>query len=610
VVLRTESFARPKRGASAARVEALEVRRLMAAGTTELRVEVGGGGSSYIDGAGALWAADHGFSGGEASAIEFPVAGTADKRLYYTFRRNEFTYALPATNGDYTLRLLFADPIYTTAGKRKFHVAAEGARVLSDFDVAGNGGGKAAIARSFDVTIADGSLNLAFAKGSVGNPIVSGIELLPAGPAEPEPEPAEPPAAPADLTATVAAGPSVQLRWTDASDDETKFRIERAVGAGAPFADYAEVVRDATSFTDTAVPAGATYVYRVSAVNAAGSSDPSDTASAMVAASPNPGPGPTPGPGLTWTTSTAAPAARVEPAGIQVGNKLYVWGGFTGRVSYEVQTRFDVFDLASQTWSTRKASPAPQTHAALATDGRYIYAAGGQYGGGIPGKPSKDVWRYDTTSDTWSSSVIPDLPESRYGGAMGLIDNRLYFFAGDKADRTTVSHKMWSLNLANPQAGWSGRRSLPNGLSGDHIASAVVDGKLYAVGGEHGHAATEDDDAPYIQHKYLLEYNPATDAWTRKADLIAALSHAEASTLVVNGKIVVLGGQVDDEKTTAAVRVYDPAANRWSSLTSLPERRKGGAAGYLNGKLIFTGGQRDGDWHVSKTTWAGTLTGL
>src|SRR5688572_26467336 len=98
-------------GTLRASVETLEPRRLMAAGTSELRVEVGGG-STFTDSAGETWAADRGFTGGVVSTVEFPVSGTADKKLYYTFRRNEFTYALPATNGDYTLRLLFADPVY------------------------------------------------------------------------------------------------------------------------------------------------------------------------------------------------------------------------------------------------------------------------------------------------------------------------------------------------------------------------------------------------------------------------------------------------------------------------------------------------------------------
>lgn len=115
---------------------------------------------------------------------------------------------------------------------------------------------------------------------------------------------------------------------------------------------------------------------------------------------------------------------------------------------------------------------------------------------------------------------------------------------------------------------------------------------------------------PAQVHAYPMEHNPATNVWTRKADLPQASSHMGSATLVVNGKIVALGGQIDDIKVTAAVRSYNPTTNAWSSPASLPERRKGGVAGYYNGKLFYTGGQRDGDELVSTATWIGTLAGL
>lgn len=319
-------------------------------------------------------------------------------------------------------------------------------------------------------------------------------------------------------------------------------------------------------------------------------------------------PGVEPGGSIAWAAGPDAPVPRVEAGGIQVGNSLYIWGGFKGG-GYAVHDRLDVFDMASQTWSTRRPSPAPATHAAVATDGRFIYAAGGQYGGGIPGTPSADVWTYDTLTDTWSSS-LPDLPEARYGGGLSFLDNQLYFFGGNRPDRTTVAHDLWVLDLANVDFGWRSFAPLPAGLAGDHAGAAVLDGKIYAVGGEHGHAAQKNDGAPYIQHSMVMMYDPLNDVWTRKADLPQASSHAEAGTMVINGKIAVFGGQIDDIKVTPAVRAYDPVTDRWSLLTSLPEKRKGGVAGYLNGQVFYTGGQRDGDFRVSTDTWFGPLTGL
>lgn len=409
--------------------------------------------------------------------------------------------------------------------------------------------------------------------------------------------PASTPPKPTNLKAA-ASGGAVQLTWTDRSKSELGFRIERK-SAGGSYQQIATAPTDATSFLDTSVSANVTYTYRVRAFNQVGPSGSSNEASAKVRAG-------TSGPSIAWADGPAGPVARVEPGGIQVGSKLFIFGGYRPG-DFGIHTRLDVFDMASQTWSTRGYYPAPQTHAAMATDGRYVYMAGGQYGGGIPGTPSNELWRYDTVSDAWER--LPPLPDYRYGGTMQYLNGKLYFFGGNPRDRVAVAADLWVLDLGDAWAGWSARTPLP--LAGDHISSAVIAGKIYAVGGEEGHAATLDQrDALYIQHPYLLEYDPAADRWTRKADLPFASSHAEASTIVVNNKIVVLGGQIDGIQTTAGVRSYDPQTNRWSTLTRLPDERKGTVAGYYNGKIYVTGGQRDGDWTIYANTWVGTVQGL
>lgn len=328
------------------------------------------------------------------------------------------------------------------------------------------------------------------------------------------------------------------------------------------------------------------------------------------------GPATTPAPASAQTTGWSdtgadAPIRRVEPGATQVGSRLYVIGGFINQ-DLDSTRRFDVLDLTTMQWSQLPDPPAgvPETHGAWAHDdaGASFFIAGGQIGGSIPGVATNAVWRYDVAAGSWSS--LPTLPEARYGGAMSYLDGKLYFFGGDHPDRVTISNKLWVLDLANLRAGWADKASLP--LGGDHIGTAVIGGKIYAVGGEHDHSALPHDDAQYIQHNYLLAYDPATDTWARKADLPKGSSHCEATTLSVNGKIVVLGGQIAERHITDTVRVYDPMTDSWAFLAPLPDARKGGAAAYFNGSLYFTNGQNDPDeGHViSRTTWVGVAPGL
>ena len=89
------------------------------------------------------------------------------------------TFSAAVANGTYTLRLLMADPHYTTAGQRVFDVYAEGAKVLADMDIAKEVGNSTALVKTITVTVLDGKLDLAF-KSTVDNATISGIELTPA----------------------------------------------------------------------------------------------------------------------------------------------------------------------------------------------------------------------------------------------------------------------------------------------------------------------------------------------------------------------------------------------------------------------------------------------
>src|SRR5262245_54885436 len=74
---------------------------------------------------------------------------------------------------------------------------------------------------------------------------------------------------PVGLQATSPTANRVDLTWTDASDAEHGFKIERAPDAsGAPgtFQEIGFAPADATGYVDRAMPASGTYWYRVRAV--------------------------------------------------------------------------------------------------------------------------------------------------------------------------------------------------------------------------------------------------------------------------------------------------------------------------------------------------------
>jgi Fibronectin type III domain. len=87
--------------------------------------------------------------------------------------------------------------------------------------------------------------------------------------------------APSNLIATAVSSSEIDLSWTDNSDNETEFKIERSTDAGVTFTEIATVGADVTTYPDTGLTPLTTYSYRVRASNSAGDSAYSNTATAV-----------------------------------------------------------------------------------------------------------------------------------------------------------------------------------------------------------------------------------------------------------------------------------------------------------------------------------------
>lgn len=110
-------------------------------------------------------------------------------------------------------------------------------------------------------------------------------------PPPPVPPPPPPPiAAPTTLTATATSATQVDLTWTDASNNEDGFKVERCSGAGCTtFAEVGSTAANTATFSNTGLTAATAYSYRVRAFHATANSDYSNTISATTAAATAPG---------------------------------------------------------------------------------------------------------------------------------------------------------------------------------------------------------------------------------------------------------------------------------------------------------------------------------
>ncbi|MDH5445566.1 MAG: fibronectin type III domain-containing protein [Gammaproteobacteria bacterium] len=82
-----------------------------------------------------------------------------------------------------------------------------------------------------------------------------------------------PPSEPTSLIAVYAYINSVTLSWSDNSDNETGFKVQRSTTSeSGPFTTISTQAADSEGYTDTTVSAGTTYYYRIAAYNDGGNS--------------------------------------------------------------------------------------------------------------------------------------------------------------------------------------------------------------------------------------------------------------------------------------------------------------------------------------------------
>ena len=105
-----------------------------------------------------------------------------------------------------------------------------------------------------------------------------------------------------------------------------------------------------------------------------------------------------------------------------------------------------------------------------------------------------------------------------------------------------------------------------------------LDGKIYAMGG-YGIAIGVLDTVEI--------YDPQANSWQRVASMPRGL-YGHAAT-AMGGKIYVTGGVIQGSLMNS-VCVYDPQADAWTQLASMSVARRAHASAAVGGKLYIFGG--------------------
>ncbi len=186
-------------------------------------------------------------------------------------------------------------------------------------------------------------------------------------------------------------------------------------------------------------------------------------------------------------------------------------------------------------------------------------------------------------------SVKAPIPTPRYGLAVGVVNGVLYAVGGDRGRGPAVTDRYLTLVEAyNPATNsWTTKAPMPTGRWG--LAVGVVKGTLFAVGGV-------GRPPPGLRQMSVVlstveAYDPITNSWATKAPMPTPRSYLTVG--VVNGILYALGGarspypQVGD--ILSSVEAYDPSTNAWTTTAPIPTMRHNFHVGVVNEIMYLLG---------------------
>jgi N-acetylneuraminic acid mutarotase len=225
----------------------------------------------------------------------------------------------------------------------------------------------------------------------------------------------------------------------------------------------------------------------------------------------------------SWTQLASAGSNRQEVSFTEAGGKLYLFGGSTTE-------RQQAYTPATNAWADTAAPPnvpGKLDHVQGVTVGSRIF-----YIGGLTAWPSPDIGTvqiYDTVKNEWSTGA--GMGERRRGaGGVATYNGKIYY-AGGIHDGQAVN---W-LDEYDPNANtWRRLPDMPTAR--DHFAAAVLDGKLWAIGGRGGPNAINSPTG------VNQAYDFATGTWsTGHAPLPTPRGGFAAAAL--GCEIIIIGGE-------------------------------------------------------------------
>ena len=195
-----------------------------------------------------------------------------------------------------------------------------------------------------------------------------------------------------------------------------------------------------------------------------------------------------------------------------------------------------------------------------------------------------------TAQITWQE--LPAMPEPVTNNAVtsAIVNGstHIFSFTGMDTTKSCGQAHLRSYMYNTETANWTKIADVPYALGGVVAAGAsTIKNEIYVLGGYHIR-----DNCTEVSSRAVHRYNPATDDYTKLADLpIAIDDHVQA--VYADSLLYVITGW-SNSTNVLQVQIYDPSQNEWTMGTPVPndpEWRVFGASGsIINNTIYYSGG--------------------
>ena len=253
--------------------------------------------------------------------------------------------------------------------------------------------------------------------------------------------------------------------------------------------------------------------------------------------------------------------------------KLYIVGGSVGICPHNADNP-EYVTYAKHTFCWDPARPgdgwqrmadllAGRSYHGMAVLGGRLWVVGGT-GEGEDDDEMDSVERYDPAMDAWEA--VTPMCYRRMDPAVAVLDGKIYAVGGTGSRGLGAWGILQSCERYHPDTNaWEVLPDIPT--HHNMSAAAPLDGKLWVAGGLKPGGNHAD------KSKTVAVFNPASNTWETKADLITGRSCH--SLEVIGGDLYAVGG----DHGVTSVEKYNLQADSWSTVAgmALPEQFSWGA---------------------------------